>query len=79
MPNMPGVVARTSTFALTNVTMPFALEIADNGITKAALMDDRLAKGVNLYDGLITHEKVAQALGYTYSPLNNVIEKWVIN
>ncbi|MGO8879572.1 MAG: alanine dehydrogenase [Desulfomonilaceae bacterium] len=79
VPNMPGVVARTSTFALTNVTMPFALEIADNGITKAALMDDRLAKGVNLYDGLITHEKVAQALGYTYSPLNNVIEKWVIN
>ena len=75
VPNMPGVVARTSTFALTNVTMPFALEIADNGITKAALMDDRLAKGVNLYDGLITHEEVAQALGYTYSPLNKVIEK----
>lgn len=75
VPNMPGVVARTSTFALTNVTLPFALEIADKGINKAAQDDDRLAKGVNLYNGLVTHEKVAQALGYTYSPLNKVLGK----
>ncbi len=73
VPNMPGVVARTSTFALTNVTIPFALEIADNGITKAALSDDRLAKGVNLYNGLVTHEKVALALGHIYSPLSDVM------
>ncbi len=72
VPNMPGVVARTSTFALTNVTLPFALAIAEKGIDRAAQGDLRLAKGVNLYKGLVTHEQVAQALGYPYSPIDQV-------
>jgi alanine dehydrogenase len=72
VPNMPGVVARTSTFALTNVTLPFALAIAEKGIDRAAHGDLRLAKGVNLYMGLVTHEQVAQALGYPYSPIDQV-------
>ena len=72
VPNMPGVVARTSTFALTNVTLPFALAIAEKGIDRAAHGDLRLAKGVNLYKGLVTHEQVAQALGYPYSPIDEV-------
>ncbi len=72
VPNMPGVVARTSTFALTNVTLPFALAIAEKGIDRAAQGDLRLAKGVNLYMGLVTHEQVAHALGYPYSPIDEV-------
>ena len=72
VPNMPGVVARTSTFALTNVTLPFALAIAEKGIDEAAHADLRLAKGVNLYMGMVTHEQVAHALGYPYSPIDEV-------
>ncbi|MGC8659184.1 MAG: alanine dehydrogenase [Desulfomonilaceae bacterium] len=74
VPNMPGVVARTSTFALTNVTLPFALEIADRGLGNAARSDARLARGINLYKGLVTHEKVAQSLGYTYTDLQQALE-----
>jgi alanine dehydrogenase len=72
VPNMPGVVARTSTFALTNVTLPFALAIAEKGIDRAAHGDLRLVKGVNLYKGLVTHEQVAKSLGYPYSPVDQV-------
>ncbi|MGC9030279.1 MAG: alanine dehydrogenase [Desulfomonilaceae bacterium] len=69
VPNMPGAVARTSTFALTNVTLPYVLKIADQGLTHAIARDSVLAKGVNLYRGKVTHEKVAQALGLEYTPL----------
>lgn len=75
VPNMPGVVARTSTFALTNVTLPFALEIADRGLSKAAQGDARLATGINLYKGLVTHEKVAQSLEYAYTDLHEALGK----
>ena len=68
VPNMPGAVARTSTFALTNVTLPFALAIANMGITRATLQDSRLARGLNVCAGLVTHEIVAKALGYSYIP-----------
>lgn len=73
VPNMPGAVARTSTFALTNMTLPYALALADQGVTKAVLGDEALGKGVNLYRGTVTQEKVAGALGYRYTPLPQVM------
>ncbi len=63
--NMPGAVARTSTFALTNATLPYALRIANQGL-KSALQDPALAKGLNVYRGQVTHPAVARDLGYTY-------------
>jgi alanine dehydrogenase len=65
--NMPGGVARTSTFALNNVTLPFALAIADKG-WKQALKDDRhLANGLNVAFGKVTYKAVADDLGYAYT------------
>jgi len=64
--NMPGAVARTSTYALNNVTLPLALEIADKGV-KQALADNRhLLAGLNVCKGKVTYEAVAKDLGYTY-------------
>jgi alanine dehydrogenase len=63
--NIPGAVARTSTFALTNVTLPYALAIANKGLERAAKEDPALAKGVNVYKGEVTYQGVAQALGLT--------------
>lgn len=62
--NMPGAVARTSTLALTNVTIPYALQIANQGIHKAALNNAALARGVNVAAGSVTNRAVAQSLGY---------------
>ena len=73
VPNMPGVVARTSTFALTNMTLPYALKLADLGFVVAVLSDPALARGVNLFKGAVTYENVARALGYTYTPLKEAI------
>ena len=72
VPNMPGVVSRTSTFALTNITLPYALKLADQGIEKAIAEDHILAKGVNLYKGVVTYANVAEALGYSYTPLHDL-------
>ncbi|MDQ7782750.1 MAG: alanine dehydrogenase [Desulfomonilaceae bacterium] len=69
VPNMPGVVARTSTFALTNATLPYALKLANNGFESAVARDYALAKGVNVYKGCVTYETVALSLGYAYTPL----------
>jgi alanine dehydrogenase len=60
--NMPGAVARTSTFALTNVTLPYALEIAEKGIRRAVRENRALARGVNLYRGSITCLGVAEPM-----------------
>ncbi len=66
--NMPGAVARTSTFALNNATLPFAMALADKGY-KAALRDDpHLMAGLNVCHGRITHPAVAEALGEDYQP-----------
>lgn len=59
--NMPGAVPRTSTFALTNATMPYALAIADKGLIKAANEDQALARGINIHNGIICNKEVAQA------------------
>src|SRR4029077_1859596 len=61
--NMPGAVPRTSTYALTNVTMPYALDIATKGIEQAVRGDPALALGVNTWDGHVTNEGVADAWG----------------
>ena len=66
--NMPGGVARTSTLALTNATLPFVLALANKGL-KLALEEDRfLRDGLNVHDGKITYQAVAKALGYDYVP-----------
>ncbi len=69
--NMPGAVARTSTLALTNVTLPYVLKLAGGGPQgiKAAHADPALAKGFNVYAGAFTHPGVAEALGVPYRPL----------
>lgn len=63
--NMPAVVARTSTFALTNATLPYALRIAGSGFP-TALTDPEIASGLNTYLGAVTHPSVARDLGYDY-------------
>jgi alanine dehydrogenase len=67
--NMPGAVARTSAFALNNATLPFALKIANLGAEEAMRRDPHLAAGLNVSDGKIRHEAVAEALGLTYEPV----------
>jgi alanine dehydrogenase len=66
--NMPGAVARTSTFALNNATLPFVLALANKGWTNAMIEDPYLRTGLNINDGNITHRAVAQALGLPYIP-----------
>ena len=64
--NMPGGVARTSTFALTNATLPFALALANKGYKKALLDDVHLCNGLNVHEGKVTYKAVADVLGYEY-------------
>ncbi|WP_285767807.1 alanine dehydrogenase [Peribacillus sp. SI8-4] len=77
--NMPGAVPQTSTVALTNVTVPFALQIANKGALKAILENDALAKGVNVANGEITFEAVAKDLGYNYVSVENALNQNNIN
>ena len=71
--NMPGGVARTSTFALTNATLPFAVHLANKGARQAMLDDPHLLNGLNVHAGQITYEAVAQDLGYAYVPAAKAI------
>jgi alanine dehydrogenase len=71
--NMPGAVPITSTFALTNVTLPYAELIADYGIREAIAKSRPLARGVNVFEGKLTYEAVAEAHGLDYSPLDEVL------
>ncbi len=64
--NMPGAVPRTSTYALTNATLPFIKSLADLGWRKALDRDPHLANGLNVHSGHVNHEAVARALGYDY-------------
>jgi alanine dehydrogenase len=64
--NMPGAVPRTSTFALTNATLPYVKALADHGWRSAISKDSGLARGLNVHAGQITHEAVASALGLDY-------------
>jgi alanine dehydrogenase len=65
--NMPGAVPVTSTYALTNVTLPFAIQIANLGWEKALKQNPDLAKGLNTHDGKVTYKAVADAHGYEFS------------
>jgi alanine dehydrogenase len=65
--NMPGAVARTSTFALNNATLPFALALADKGWRKAIAEDQHLRNGLNVHEGKVTCRPVAEALGLAFT------------
>jgi alanine dehydrogenase len=67
--NMPALVPRTSTFALTNATVPYALALAEQGVAAAVRADRALAGGVNVWGGRVVHPAVAAALGEAPAPL----------
>jgi alanine dehydrogenase len=71
--NMPGAVPITSTKALTNATLPYVEAIADHGLAEAVGRDAALARGVNVLDGQVTYEAVADAHGLDYRPLEDVL------
>jgi alanine dehydrogenase len=71
--NMPGGVPVTSTKALTNATLPYVEAIADHGLAEAVATDPALGRGVNVLDGKITYEAVAEAHGLDYTPLADVL------
>ena len=71
--NMPGAVPRTSTLALTNVTLPYAQQIANKGYRTAIHQNPALAKGVNVIAGKVTYKAVAEALSLEYTPLEDVV------
>ena len=71
--NMPGAVPRTSTFALTNATLPYALKLANNGFRAAVTNDPGLAAGVNTYGGKLTYAAVALSQGHEYTALDQLI------
>jgi alanine dehydrogenase len=71
--NMPALVPRTSTFALTNATLPYVLELAGLGVAAAARRNAALARGVNIWRGRVVHPAVAAALGEKSTPLESVL------
>jgi alanine dehydrogenase len=71
--NMPGAVPVTSTFALTNATLPYVLAIADNGVAGAIEQDPGLKSGVNVAEGKITHSAVAEGVGMPYTPVDDAL------
>ena len=72
--NMPGAVPRTSTFALTNATLPYALDLANKGFEKAIADDAGLREGVNTYAGKLTYEAVATSQNLKYTPLDSLLD-----
>ena len=72
--NMPGAVPRTSTFALTNATLPYALDLANKGFERAIREDVGLAEGVNTFGGKLTYEAVATSQNLEYTPLDSMID-----
>ncbi|HQZ82609.1 MAG TPA: alanine dehydrogenase [Pyrinomonadaceae bacterium] len=73
--NMPGAVPRTSTFALTNATLPYALDLANKGFEQAIKDDAGLREGVNTYAGKLTYEAVAESQGLEYTPLDTLMSE----
>jgi alanine dehydrogenase len=71
--NMPGAVPHTSTYALTNVTVPYAVELANHGWRGALQADPSLAKGLNVHGGAVTNAPVAQAHGMASTELAEVL------
>jgi len=71
--NMPGAVPRTSTIALTNATLPYAIEIADKGWKQACIEDRSLRKGLNVVDGKVVYQGVADAFNLPYQNVDTVL------
>jgi alanine dehydrogenase len=71
--NMPGAVPRTSTIGLTNVTVPYALQIANKGYAKACLDNEALLKGINTLDGFVTYKAVAEAHQLDYRDAASIL------
>jgi len=71
--NIPGAVARTSTYALNNVTLPHVMRIADRGWKDALAQDPHLANGLNIHDGHVTHEAVARDQGLHHVPVSSIL------
>jgi alanine dehydrogenase len=71
---MPGAVPRTSTFALTNATLPYALDLANKGLEQAIKDDKCLLEGVNTFGGKLTYDAVAISQNLEYTPLDSMIE-----
>jgi alanine dehydrogenase len=71
--NMPGAVGRTSTYALSNATMPYAVEIANKGYSRASLENKEIARGINVIDGKVTHEGVAAAFNMEYTSIYELL------
>jgi alanine dehydrogenase len=73
VPNMPGAVARTSSRALTNLTLPYILRVANRGFAAAVQANTALRRGVNTYRGHLTHRAVAESLGLPWTPLEQLL------
>ncbi|MGA8219780.1 MAG: alanine dehydrogenase [Solirubrobacterales bacterium] len=71
--NMPGAVPITSTYALTNATLPYVLALADHGVSEAARRDPGLRLGINVTGGTVTHPAVAEAVGVEHTPVEDVL------
>jgi alanine dehydrogenase len=71
--NMPGGVARTSTFALNNATLPFTTALANKGYAQALLDDPHFLEGLNVHTGNVTYKAVADDLGYAYQPAKEAL------
>ena len=72
--NMPGAVARTSTYALNNATLPFVLALANSGWKQAMAADRHLRNGLNVHEGQVTHPAVAEALGLPHTPVETIVD-----
>jgi len=73
VPNIPGAVPRTSTYGLSNATLPYALRLANKGFLQAIKDSPALAKGVNTFQGHVTYRAVAEAFGMQHRPLAELI------
>src|SRR4051795_4569570 len=71
--NMPGAVPITSTYALTNATLPYAIALADHGVAEAVRRDPGLRLGINVAGGKVTHPAVAEAVGMDHTPVEDVL------
>ncbi len=72
--NMPGAASRTSTFALTNATMKYALSLANNGLLEACLKDEGLLLGINVSHGKVTYKAVSDSLNLEYGDINDILK-----
>jgi alanine dehydrogenase len=73
--NIPGAVGRTSSYALTNVTLPFVLQLANMGWRKALTENPALLKGLNIADGKVTFKAIAETLGLEYYPAEKMLNQ----